>query len=75
MFTAAELAGRLSVSTATVRAMCNSGKWPHTRIGRLYRFSEEHYQAIIATPQPPEPWTKERQKEVAMALRRLSDRS
>ncbi len=74
MLTTAELAGRLSVSTATVRAMCNSGKWPHTRIGRLYRFSEEHYQAIIATPEPAEPWTKERQKEVARMLSQLSGR-
>lgn len=75
MLTTAELADRLSVSAATVRAMCNSGKWPHARIGRLYRFSEEHYQAIIATPEPAEPWTKERQKEVAMALRQLNDRT
>ncbi|MGY4544504.1 excisionase family DNA binding protein [Arthrobacter sp. UYNi723] len=71
MLTAAELATRLNVSPDTVRRMCNSGKWPHSRIGRLYRFTEEHYEAIIATPEEPEHWTKERQGAVAKALRQL----
>ncbi|MFS0717586.1 helix-turn-helix domain-containing protein [Arthrobacter sp. 1P04PC] len=71
MLTAAELAARLNVSTDTVRRKCTAGQWPHTRIGRLYRFTEEHYQAIIATPEPQEPWTKERRDIVSKALRDL----
>jgi excisionase family DNA binding protein len=73
LMTTAELAAKLSVSTHTVRRMCTEGKWPHTRIGRLYRFTEEHYQAIIATPQPPEPWTKERRDNITRMLRKLSE--
>lgn len=72
MLTTVELAARLSVSPDTVRRMCNSGKWPHSRIGRLYRFTEEHYQAIIATPEPPEPWTKERRDNISRMLRQLT---
>jgi excisionase family DNA binding protein len=68
MLTVAEMASRLSVSTDTVRRMCSSGKWPHARIGRLYRISEEHYQAIIATPEPPEAWTRERRELIAQML-------
>lgn len=73
MMTVAELAARLNVSPETVRRMCHSGKWPHSRIGRLFRFSEAHYEAITATPEPPEPWTRERRRQVAEALRRLSE--
>ncbi|MBD1540997.1 excisionase family DNA-binding protein [Arthrobacter sp. IA7] len=72
MLTAAEMAARLNVSTDTVRRMCHAGKWPHSKIGRLFRFTEGHYQAIIATPQPPEPWTKERRDNIARMLRQLS---
>lgn len=71
MLTAAELAARLNVSTDTVRRMCHAGKWPHSKIGRLYRFTEEHYQAIIATPEPTEPWTKDRRDNIARMLRML----
>lgn len=71
MMTTAEMAARLNVSTDTVRRMCTAGKWPHSRIGRLYRFSEEHYQAIIATPEPPKPWTRERRQIIARMLRQL----
>jgi len=50
LFTAAELAEKLDVATETVRRMCKTGKWPHTKIGRLYRFTEDHYKAITAPP-------------------------
>lgn len=73
MLTAEDLAARLNVSRATVYQMCKSGKWPHSKIGRLYRFSEEHYQTIIATPAAPEPWTRERRDNIARMLRLLSD--
>lgn len=49
LFTAAELAARLGVAVETVYRMCKTHEWPHSRIGRLYRFTEDHYQAIIAT--------------------------
>jgi excisionase family DNA binding protein len=51
MLTAAALAARLNVSTEMVYRMCRTHQWPHARIGRLYRFTEEHYRSIIATPQ------------------------
>jgi excisionase family DNA binding protein len=72
LMTTAELAAKLSVSTDTVRRMCNAGRWPHTRIGRLYRFTEEHYQAIIEPPVAPEPWSKAQRDNVARLLRALS---
>jgi excisionase family DNA binding protein len=68
LMTTAELAAKLNVSTDTVRRMCNAGKWPHTRIGRLYRFTEEHYQTIIATPAAPEPWSKAQRQRIAQLL-------
>ncbi|WP_104141022.1 helix-turn-helix domain-containing protein [Arthrobacter sp. ZGTC131] len=74
LITAAELATRLNVSVETVHRMCRSHRWPHCRIGRLYRFTEEHYQAIIATPEPPEPWTKERRDNIGRMLRKSSER-
>ncbi|MFF1828973.1 helix-turn-helix domain-containing protein [Paenarthrobacter sp. NPDC058040] len=74
MLTAAEIAARLKVSTETVRRMCHAGKWPHSKIGRLFRFTEEHYQSIIATPGPRPPYTQEQRVEVARALRILSSR-
>ncbi|WP_223883961.1 helix-turn-helix domain-containing protein [Pseudarthrobacter sp. BIM B-2242] len=67
--TAAGLAARLSVSTATVYKMCKSGKWPHSKVGRLYRFTEEHYQSIIATPEPPELTPRNQRENVARLLR------
>lgn len=71
MLTTAELAARLNVSTDTVRRMCHTGQWPHSKIGRQFRFTEDHYQTIIATPEPPEPWTKERRDNIARMLRQL----
>lgn len=50
LLTAGELAAKLDIDTETVRRMCKTGKWPHTKIGRLYRFTEAHYQAITAPP-------------------------
>jgi excisionase family DNA binding protein len=71
LMTTAELAAKLSVSTDTVRRMCNAGKWPHARIGRLYRFTEEHYQTIIATTAVPEPWSKAQGESVSRLLRSM----
>jgi len=50
LLTVAEVAKRLRVTEATVRAHCRNKKWPHTKIGSLYRFTTEHYNAIIAPP-------------------------
>lgn len=50
LLTTQEIAAKLDVDPETVRRMCKTGKWPHTKIGRLYRFTESHYQAITAPP-------------------------
>lgn len=54
MMTAEEVAAKLKVSVETVHRMCRTHKWPHSKIGRLYRFTPEHYQAITATPAAPQ---------------------
>lgn len=48
--TTADIAERLNVEPDTVRRMCRSGKWEAVKVGRLYRFTEEQYQAIITPP-------------------------
>lgn len=47
-----DVAERLNVTPDTVRRMCRNRKWRAVKVGRLYRFTEEQYQAIIAPPQP-----------------------
>jgi excisionase family DNA binding protein len=54
--TAAEVATKLKVNVETVYKMCKIGKWQATKIGRIYRFTPEQYEAITtppATPQKP----------------------
>lgn len=53
LMTSAQMADRFQVSTETVHRMCRIGKWPHVKVGRLYRFTEANYQAIIAPAAPP----------------------
>lgn len=69
LLTAAVMAERLSVSVETVYRMCKSGQWPHSRIGRLYRFTEEHYQTIIAEPDPPSVRLRSQRDNIARMLR------
>jgi excisionase family DNA binding protein len=69
MMTVADVAARLNVSTELVYRMCRSRKWPHSRIGRLYRFNEEHYQAIIATPALPERKPRTQRENIERLLR------
>lgn len=52
--TAAQVAAKLQISVETVYRMCKSGKWPATKIGRIYRFTPEQYEAIIAPPAAPQ---------------------
>lgn len=54
LLTAANLAGKLGVSVETVYRMCKSGKWQAVKIGRLYRFTPEQYEAITAPPAAPQ---------------------
>lgn len=68
--TAADVAERLNVSLETVYRMCRARKWPHSKIGRLYRFSEEHYQAIIAVPDPPMVPPRSQRENIARLLRK-----
>lgn len=53
LMTSAQVAASLKVSKETVHRMCRIGKWPHVKVGRLYRFTEANYQAIIAPVAPP----------------------
>ena len=69
VLTAVDLAARLNVSVETVYRMCRARKWPHSRIGRLYRFTEEHYQAIIAVPDPPLVPPRSQRENIARLLR------
>lgn len=52
LLTASDLAAKLDISVETVHRKCRSYEWPHSRIGRLYRFTQEHYEAIIEPPKP-----------------------
>ena len=52
VMTPADLADALQVSIETVYRMCRARKWPHSKVGRLYRFTQEHYEAITAVPEP-----------------------
>lgn len=54
LMSAADLAAKLGVTTETVHRMCRAHKWPHSKIGRLYRFTEDHYRTITATPAAPQ---------------------
>lgn len=66
--TAAEVAAKLKVSTETVYRKCKTGEWKATKIGRLYRFTPQQYQAITeppATPQKP----RTQRKNIAHLLR------
>lgn len=42
----ADLARMLNVSEPTVRRRARSGRWPHQKIGRLYRFTNDDIQEI-----------------------------
>lgn len=42
----ADLAKMLNVSEATVRRRARTGSWPHQKIGRLYRFTDDDIQEI-----------------------------
>lgn len=42
----ADLAIMLGISEATVRRRASAGHWPHKRIGKLYRFTDDNIQAI-----------------------------
>ena len=53
LMTSAQVAASLKVSTETVHRMCRSRKWPHVKVGRLYRFTAANYEAIIAPVAPP----------------------
>lgn len=69
MWTTADLAGFLNVSEATVRRRASSGQWPCQRIGKLYRFSEEHLQEIKEKTTPETDYFYDRDR-VARLLRR-----
>jgi len=66
--TAADVAAKLGINVASVYARCKSGEWPATKIGRIYRFTPEQYQAII-TPPVVEQKPRTQRKNIAHLLR------
>ena len=69
LMTSAELAAKLDVSTETVHRMCRTRKWPHVKVGRLYRFTEEQYETIIAPPVPPKQGSRTQRQRIDQLLR------
>lgn len=61
LMTVEDLAAKLQIAPTTIRAMAKAGKIPHTKIGRLYRFTNEHYETITATHEPSAPARTRRQ--------------
>ena len=45
-WTTADLAQTFCISQATMRRRASSGQWPHQKIGKLYRFTDEDIQQI-----------------------------
>ncbi|MBP3044849.1 helix-turn-helix domain-containing protein [Arthrobacter jiangjiafuii] len=62
LITSAELAARFQVSTETVHRMCRTNKWPHVKVGRLYRFTQEQYETIVTPPAPKQQPRTQRQR-------------
>ncbi|NOJ59773.1 helix-turn-helix domain-containing protein [Arthrobacter sp. 260] len=69
--TAADIAERLNVDVETVRRMCRTGIWSATRIGRLYRFTEDQYLSIIDPKQAPGPTQQRRRTQQRENIDRL----
>lgn len=48
LLTFEQLADRLQLSESNVRSMCRRYYWPHVRLGRSIRFTEEQIERIAA---------------------------
>ena len=70
LMTSAELAAKFQVTTETVHRMCRTNKWPHVKVGRLYRFTQEQYETIISPPVVKQQPRTQRQR-VTQLLRAL----
>lgn len=46
LYTVQEVADRFRFTTETVWRKCRTNEWPHERIGRNYRFSEQNVKDI-----------------------------
>lgn len=46
--TADDLADRYGKSREYVQQQCRAGKWPHLKVGRSYRFTDQHVAQIDA---------------------------
>lgn len=63
LLTDTDIAERYGKSRAFVQAQCRTKTWPHLRVGKSFRFTEDHVAAIdaqlevaTATPDPmPQP--------------------
>lgn len=67
-WTTADLAGFLSISPATVRRRAGSGQWPHQRLGKLYRFTDQDVEEIREQSTPDMDYSYDRDR-IARALR------
>jgi len=47
LYTIKEVAEILNINPATLRLWCRKGKIAHIKIGRLYRFQENHIQGFL----------------------------
>lgn len=49
LYTSEEMAAVLGVNEATVWRYCRQGAVAHVKVGRYYRFTREHYDALVAS--------------------------
>ena len=47
LLTVDEVAELFQVSASTVRDLCTKREWPHVRLGRAIRFSEDNLREIV----------------------------
>lgn len=48
LLTDADIAERIGCSVDAVRRRSRAGEFPHVRIGRLYRYTEADFEAIVS---------------------------
>lgn len=73
IYTVAELASMLKLHPATVQRKARAGKYPHTKLGNEYRFTEADYQSILeeARPKPKED-TRAARKALRLRMKNLN---
>lgn len=67
--TVADIATLLQQHPKTVQRKAKAGTYPHTRLGNEYRFTADHYTAILEAGKPAED-TRQARKELRKRLNR-----